>query len=120
LDSRAQERARRGPVAALLILLGLLFGSGSGLAAGFDSGQGAQLGSQRHGAPAILLRSAHRDATPDDDKGPEPGASPVPRPSGVVTTLVAARPGSPFQAAADLRLPRAAAAAYRARAPPAA
>jgi hypothetical protein len=105
----------------LLILLGLLFGSGSGLGAAVDSGFGApQLGAQRQGAPLALLRTAQRSDPSDDDTGPEPGAAPGPAAPRIVTTLVAERPADGFAYGDSPGSARAAASPYRARAPPAA
>ncbi len=116
----AQERGSRSPVAALLILLGLLLGSG-GTISGFEARDGsARLGSDRHGAPASLLRTAQRAPSPDDDEGSGPGAAGPARAADVVTVALASRPGTAAAAAPAFALAEAAPASYRARAPPAA
>jgi hypothetical protein len=115
----AQDRMKRGPLAALLILLSLVLGSASTAAAGNDlRGPAARPGSSRHAA--ALLPSLTRN-TPDDEALGDGGAgSPLPPSApGIVTQALWARPLPEAASAAWNAVPQPAAASYRARAPPA-
>jgi hypothetical protein len=116
----AQDRVRRGPLAALLILLGLVLASGTAAAAGFDLSTASRLGPSRPGQATALLPPATRNPLDEEESDPATGPSPLPSAPGVVTERLGARPRpetpSPVQAA----VPHPPGASYRARAPPAA
>jgi hypothetical protein len=114
----AQDRIRRGPFAALLILLSLVLGSAGAAATGNDvRGHAARPASSRHAA-AALLPSATRNTL--DDEAPREGVGSLPPSApGIVTETLWARPLAEAPAAAWDEVPEPASASYRARAPPA-
>jgi hypothetical protein len=119
----AQDRIGRGPFGALLILLSLLLGSGTGAAAaaGSDLRQPtARLGASRHAAAAALVPSGIRNPLDEDSPGAGSGAAPPPPAPGLVTRALPARPAAGPLAGQDAAHPGRPAASYRARAPPAA
>ncbi|MET1110074.1 MAG: hypothetical protein ABWX67_00960 [Allosphingosinicella sp.] len=120
MPTRAQDRVGRGPFAALLILLSLFLTSATAAAgAGQDLRAPARLGSSRHAAASAIVPSGTRN--PSDDEPLGTGAdSPVP-PSApdIVTDRLGTRPSAESSSAAWAAIPRPAASAYRARAPPA-
>src|SRR5688572_31522794 len=88
----AQDRLRRGPFAALLILLSLVLGSAGAAAAGNDvRGPAARPGSSRHAA-AALLPTATRNTLDDDVRRDGAGSSLPPSAPGIVTETLWARP----------------------------
>src|SRR5687768_4765301 len=114
----AQDRIRRGPFAALLILLSLVLGSAGAAAAGHDvRGPAARPGSSRHAA-AALLPSATRNTLDDEVRRDGTGSLPPSAP-GIVTETLWARPPAKAASAAWSAVPGPAGAPYRARAPPA-
>ena len=115
------EGDRRGPFAALLILIGLLFSSGSLAAPGGSlRDAGARAGSVRAGTAAPSLRSADA-ATPADDAGRSATPSFLrPPPPHIVFELLAARPRQQGEIRALALAAKAPVAPYQARAPPAA
>lgn len=120
MPTTAQDRVRRGPFGALLILLSLFLSSGAAAAASNDfSRPSARPGSSRHGAAIALLPSGTRNPL-DDEAGGRGGGSTVP-PSGprLVTESLWARPLTDGPSVAFVSLPRPTNATYRARAPPA-
>jgi hypothetical protein len=119
VPTSAQDRVRRGPLAALLLLLGLFLAVGSGAAGDELRAPAARLGSARHSGSAALLPSGLRN--PSDDELSGTGADPsfLPSPPGIVTERLAARPGAEPGSQASGAVPRPPGAAYRARAPPA-
>ena len=117
----AQDRAGRGPFAALLILLSLVLGSATAAAASADtSGPATRLAPGRQNSAAALLASGTRNPLEDEAKGAGAGPSILPCRPGIVTELLPARPRAGSPSAAPAALPRTANAPYRARAPPAA
>ena len=119
MPTTAQDRVRRGPFAALLILLSLFLGSATA-AAGTDlRGPSTRLGSSRHSPAAALLPSPARSSL--EDEASDSGSGPSLRPSapGIVTEGLPARPRAGFRPAAQASIPQPASASYRARAPPA-
>jgi hypothetical protein len=117
VSNPAQDRMQRGPLAALLILLGLFLGSGP--AAATTSGFAAPAArAERQGAAAAYLGSASR-STLDDEKV---GAGPLVLPSHprLVTDRLWTRQGAGFPVPAADQPPRPSLLLYRARAPPAA
>jgi hypothetical protein len=116
----AQTQIRGGPVAALLLLLGLVFSSAAGVASRVDSDSNASRLAQPKTLKATAgLRSGARDAAPDDDerltpKSALPPASPEP-----LRWLVSLRSASNGWAAAAWT-GQGSSSAYHARAPPAA
>lgn len=120
MPTTAQDRVRRGPLAALLILLGLFLTSGTAAATSFDlRAPASRLGSSRQGTAAALLPPGARN--PLDDETSAGGAGPplLPSEPGIVTERLPARPRAETPSLAQAAGPRPAAAAYRARAPPA-
>ena len=118
VPTRAQMRETRGPLAALLILVGLLFSAGAVSSTGIRDGS-VRLGSARQGSAPSLVRaseaaSAADEATPDDVSSFVP--PPEPR---VVFERLALRPADPLFPQSDAARARPATASYRARAPPA-
>ena len=117
----AQDRVRRGPFAALLILLGLFLTSGPSAAAGFDlRAPTSRLGSSRPGAAAALLPSGARNPLDDEASGAGAGPTLLPFRPVVVTERLAGRPSAEAGSEASAAAPRPPSASYRARAPPAA
>ncbi len=115
----AQERIGRGPFGALLILLSLLVGSGSAVAASADLRHSARLSPSRQSAAVALLPSAARSAVEDEACA---SGDPADSPSGprvVAERLRAGRAALPaFGHQAEL--PGTTGLSHRARAPPAA
>lgn len=114
----AQDRVRRGPLAALLILLSLLLAPGTA-AAGPDLRTPARLGPSRHGPASAVVPSGIRSSLDDERQGAGVGASVPPTAPGIVTERLPARPLAEGRSAASDPVPQPAVAAYRARAPPA-
>jgi hypothetical protein len=115
-----QERIVRGPFGALLILLSLLVGSGSAVAAGGDLRQSARLSPSRQPASVALLPAGARNSIEDEASaaGGDPAASPFePR---AVTERLRARPAAGAPAGHQVERPKTAGLSHRARAPPAA
>ena len=116
----AQDRYQRGPIAALLILLGLFLGSGPAAATGAGIAQpAARMAAGRPGQAALLHASARSLL---DDEAPDGRDRPLLRPArpDIVTLFLSARPHSGLAEAADLVRPPPGDFLYRARAPPAA
>jgi hypothetical protein len=121
VPTTAQDRVRRGPFAALLILLSLLLSSGVDSAAGSGLRDPlARLAPSRNGAGTALLLSATRNPLDDETTGPEGGPFLAPSEPIPVTDLLWARPVAGAEARDRLSGPKPATASYRARAPPAA
>lgn len=117
MPKTAQDRVRKGPFAALLILLSLVLGSATAAAGADLRGPSARLGPARHNSGAALLPSPAR-SSPDDD-APGSGPSLLPSGPGIVTERLAARPSADFLPFDRSDVARPASANYRARAPPA-
>jgi hypothetical protein len=116
----AQDRVGRGPLAALLILLGLFLSSGNAAAANSDlRAPSARLGSSRHGPSAALVLPGARDSLDDEASGAGDDPSLAPPAPAVVTERLWARPDAGFPSTLRRESPRPATASYRARAPPA-
>ena len=114
----AHERLRSGSLAALLLLLGALLGSGAAAADYEARSSAARLGAERQVAAHAALRTAVRDSLPDDEADPDRlPYFPPPRPA-VVRAAVESRPADAGPAAESLARPRRGSAPYRARAPP--
>ena len=119
MPTKAQDRKSRGPFAALLILLSLVLGPATAaVGAAGTSGPATRLAPARQSSAAALVPSATRNPLEDEAKGA--GPSVLPGPPGAVTERLPARPSAETFASAPAGSPRAATAAYRARAPPAA
>jgi hypothetical protein len=116
----APDRVRSAPFAALLLLLGVLLGSGGAGAADLGLRGASRPGAVRHGATLSLSRSAPRAAATDDYPEPQPNASGPPSLPSVVTVRLTARPANRAASAASLAPAGQAFPSYRARAPPAA
>jgi hypothetical protein len=117
----AHHEDRRGPFAALLILIGLLFSAGSVSAGGIvGRDASARLGPLRQGSATSLVHAADGATLAAEDSGTDaPSFLRPPRPRIVVERL-ASRPAQPRAVAASPARPASPAAPYRARAPPAA
>jgi hypothetical protein len=117
----AQDRVRRGPLAALLILLGLVLASGTAAAAGYDlSTPASRLGPIRPGQATALLPPGTRNPLDGEQSDPATGPSPLPSAPGIVTERLGARPRAEGPSSAQAAVPPPPVASYRARAPPAA
>jgi hypothetical protein len=116
----AQDRIRRGPVAALLVLFGLFASSGAIAGAGPNIRDTlARPGAARPGAAASTVRS-YDPALAADETGQDPTSwIPPVRPRLVLETLFAGR-SRPFAAAPFPAPEQDAPSSYRARAPPSA
>ena len=120
MPATVHDRVRRGPFGALLILLSLLLGAGTAAAAGSDSHFSlARLGQSRHGAAATILPFGTRNPLDDEAPGTDGGSALPSTGPGVVTQFLWTRPLGDAPSADRAPLPQPAAAAYRARAPPA-
>jgi hypothetical protein len=116
----AQDRVRRGPFAALLILLSLLLGSANAAAAGGDvRAPASRLGSSRQGSATALLPSGTRNPLDDEASGGGTGPSLLPPTPGIVTERLSTRPEAEAPTRARSAVPGLRIASYRARAPPA-
>ena len=116
----AQDRVRRGPLAALLICLGLFLAAGSAAAAGSGiEAPAVRPGPGRHNAATFVLPSGTRNPLDDEASGGGAGPSVLPSAPGIVTHRLPARPRADAASVAAAAVPRPAGAAYRARAPPA-
>jgi hypothetical protein len=118
VPTTAHDRIGTGPLAALLILLSLLLGSGGPVAGASElRAPGSRLGAGRQAATALVLPSAIRTSAEDaasesgDESSTPPGAP------ALVGEPRWSRP--PFPSSGPAALPRAANESYRARAPPA-
>jgi hypothetical protein len=119
VPTTAQDRVRRGPLAALLILLSLVLTSGTA-AAGYDSGGAAsRLGSSRQGTTTALLPPGTRNPLDDEAPGGGPGPLLLPSEPGIVTETLPATPRSAAGSNARPSIAQPATPSYRARAPPA-
>jgi hypothetical protein len=119
VPTTAQDRVRRGPLAALLILLGLLLTAGTASAASDDlRAPAARLGSSRNGSSTALLPPGARDPL-DELAGAGGDPSLLACTPGIVTEPLPARPGSEAESGLPGSLPRSPTASYQARAPPA-
>ena len=112
--------ARRHPVAALLMVLSLLAGSGGAAAARQAGDPAARVGRERPGAAAVFARAPERRLVSDDASEAKPKSSLPPPTPAVVTDVVGTRPGADALPDTGLRGARQWTASYRARAPPAA
>lgn len=120
MPTSAQDRVRRGPFAALLILLSLLLGSANAAAAGSDiQAPASRLGSSRQGNATALLPPGARNPLDDETSGGGTGPTLLPSTPGIVTERLAARPLAEAPPRAPAAVPGPPSAAYRARAPPA-
>ena len=120
MPTPAQDRASKGPLAALLILLSLLLCSATAASGADLRGPAARLGPARGASSAALLPAGTRN--PLDDEAPGPGfgsALPPPPAPGVVTERLWTRPAAQLHGRSSAGTAQRAAAAYRARAPPA-
>jgi hypothetical protein len=118
VPNEAHDRLRRGPFAALLILLGLILSSGTVTAgASMPRASAARQSSDRAGAAVLITRSEERSAFPGD--APEPNSFAPPASPGIVTSTLWARPTAPAALRAGPAFRQPAHRSYRARAPPA-
>ncbi len=118
MPTTAQDRIRRGPLAALLILLSLFATSGTATA-GSDLRSPARLGTSRHGPATAVLPSGTRNSSDDEPLGSPAGASVPPSAPDIVTERLWTRPRAETPIAEPAAPPRPRRSAYRARAPPA-
>ncbi len=119
MPNPAQDRIRRGPFAALLILLGLVLGSANAAASYDLRGPASRLGSSRQGTAPALLPAGTRGSVADEASGAGTGPSLLPSTPGIVTERLSARPRAETPWRAESAVPGSPTAAYRARAPPA-
>jgi hypothetical protein len=120
VPSTAQDRDRRGPFAALLILLSLLLASGPAAAAVDDvRAPAARLGSSRQAAATALLPPGTRNPFDDEISGPGDDPGLLPSRPGIVTERLWARPPAEAPSHEWGAVPQPPGASYRARAPPA-
>ncbi|HYW15560.1 MAG TPA: hypothetical protein VE891_05335 [Allosphingosinicella sp.] len=119
MRNTAQDRVRKGPFAALLILLSLFMGSATAAAGADLRGPSTRLGSSRHNPATAFLASGIRN--PLDDEGRDSAGGPATFPFGpaVVTETLETRPAAGFRPADRAAAQRPSTASYRARAPPA-
>jgi hypothetical protein len=120
VPTAAQDRVRRGPFAALLILLSLLLGSAGASAAGNDPrGPASRLGSSRQGTATALLPATARNPVEDETPGAGTGPSLPASAPYIPAERLWARPRADFPSSQLGALPGVPGAPYRARAPPA-
>ena len=119
MPNPAPDRVRSAPFAALLLLLGVLLGSGGAGAADLGLRGASRPGAVRQGATLSVSRSAPRAAAADDYPEPQPSASGPPFLPSVVTVGLTARPGNDGATAPSFALARRVSPSNRARAPPA-
>ena len=119
MPTTAQDRVRRGPFGALLILLSLFLSSG-GAAASSDLHESlARLAPSRHGAATALLPSGTRNPLDDEALGTGGGSAVPASAPGLVTELLWTRPLADRPSGGRIALPPPTNASNRARAPPA-
>lgn len=118
MPDEARMQARQGPLAVLLLLCGLVFGSAFGPGAGISEGPSSRLAQSGPAKGFVALRTATRDLAAEDDDAR--ANTPVLPSDAAIVTAVWVRPGLPFAAAAGADRPRLPSHDYRARAPPAA
>jgi hypothetical protein len=120
VPSTAQDRDRRGPLAALLILLSLFLAAETAAAASYDvRPPAARLGSSRPGPSAALLPPGTRNSLDDEIAGAGGDPSLLPPAPGIVTERLWARPLAEAPSETQGAVERPPSASYRARAPPA-
>ncbi|MEA3065936.1 MAG: hypothetical protein QOJ27_2388 [Sphingomonadales bacterium] len=119
MPTTAQDRDRRGPLAALLILLSLFLAAGTAAAGSDVRGPAARFGSNRHNASTALLPPGARNLADDEMSGAGDDPSPVPSAPGIVTERLWERPLAEVASPERGSVPRPPSASYRARAPPA-
>lgn len=120
MPGSAQDRVRRGPLAALLILLSLILSAGPAAATSSDIRSSARLGASRPGTSTAILLPGTRNSLEDEAPGSGGGTSvPPPRPA-IITEYLWARPAALDATASRFALPPPTSSAYHARAPPAA
>lgn len=115
----AQDRASRGPLAALLILLSLFLASGTAAANNDIRAPATRLGPSRYANATALLPSGVRNSSDDEPAGAGAGPAVPPLAPGIVTGLLWARPSVEGPSGIWAAVPRPSTASYRARAPPA-
>ncbi|HEX8191991.1 MAG TPA: hypothetical protein VF552_03755 [Allosphingosinicella sp.] len=111
---------RTGPIAALIIFLALLFGAVPTAAAPGTGDPLSRVSPARAGRQAPARGAFEQDRTSIAATEAEAGASVPPPAPAVVTEALSVRPASEAVRPVAAILPRLGAAAYRARAPPAA
>ena len=117
----AHEGDRRGPLAALLILVGLLFSAGSVSAAGTSvRDASARLGQARSGSASASVRTSEWSILSDESGAPDTDSFVPPSPPRLVVEPLAQRPSNQPEPGGTDGHHKKTAAAYRARAPPAA
>lgn len=119
MPTRAQDGNRRGPLAALLIVLSLFLGSATAAASADVRGPSTRLGSSRHNAAAALLPSGARNSPDEEVSGAGGGQSLLPCGPAILTESLSARPLPEVPSVEWAAIPRPGSASYRARAPPA-
>lgn len=119
MPDEAQKQARHGPLAALLLLCGLILGAAAAPAAAIDTeGPSSRPAHSRSAKGFAVLRTAARDLLLEEEGA---GDAPVlPPDARIVTEGLAARQGQPYAASDHSPPSRRRVASYRARAPPAA
>ena len=117
----AQQGDRRGPLAALLIVLGLLLGAGPASTSSASARDAfARPGSLRQGATVSLPRSTDQSTLSEEESGADPFSFVPPVPPQIVLDGLASWPSGVDFASVNSPSGQSAAAPYRARAPPAA
>ena len=110
---------RRGPIAVLLLLVGLVLGSAGGTGAARAQGPVSEAGQTRASKAAVAPRTPPRDlATPGEDDGGDPFLL-FPR-APIVEDRAEMHPAPPAPPTAGAPARRPNLSGYRARAPPAA
>ena len=118
VSDEAQKQVRRGPIAVLLLFVGLLLGSTGGVGFSLESdGSSSQLRQARPAKSALAVRIAPREITAEEDSG-DPLV--LPPPTGIVPDTAAAHPAAPAGISEAAAPRRPILLGYRARAPPAA
>lgn len=119
MPTMAHDRVRRGPAAALLILLSLLL---TGISPGVGNEireRAARFGPSRHGPATAVLQAAARHSPDDESPGAGVGSSLPPSGPAIVTERLRTRPRADNPSGNRLAIPQPANTSYRARAPPA-
>lgn len=118
MPTKAQDGDRRGPLAALLILLSLFLGSATAAAGADLRGPATRLGAGRHNI-AAALPPATRGSLDDETSSAGGDPSVLPSRPGIVTERLWAIPRAATPSRPRVEVPQRGSASYRARAPPA-
>lgn len=118
MPDEAQKQTRRGPLAVLLLFVGIVLGSAGGAGLSFETdGSSSQLRHTRAAKGSLAIRAASQAAAEEDDAGDPLALAASAR---IVSDTAVVHPSAPAAASGAALPERPVLLGYRARAPPAA